>query len=136
MFYCEQAAHLGGMHSTMRDRICTAYWSVVSAVSATMLSLAPAFANNAGSGGTQDIWSKFQSMMFDIYGKILGISTIVAVTVAAVALVIRMVSQNQHAIENANSWLKRIVITWIILNTLGFIVAYVQPLVQGGAYTG
>lgn len=136
MFKLDQPTRLAGVHSSIRDRICTAYWSAVSAASAMMLSLTPAFANNAGSGGTQDIWSKFQSMMFDIYGKILGISTIVAVTVAAVALVIRMVSQNQHAIENANSWLKRIVITWIVLNTLGLIVAYVQPLVQGGAYTG
>lgn len=29
---------------------------------------------------------------------------------------------------------KRIVITWIILNSLGFIVAYLQPLISGGNY--
>ena len=34
------------------------------------------------------------------------------------------------------SWLKRIVVTWIILNSLGFIVAYLQPLIQGGNYNG
>jgi hypothetical protein len=27
-------------------------------------------------------------------------------------------------------------VTWIILNTLGFIVAYLQPLIAGGQYTG
>ena len=32
--------------------------------------------------------------------------------------------------------LKRIVVTWIVLNTLGFIVAYLQPLIAGGQYTG
>ena len=32
-------------------------------------------------------------------------------------------------------WLKRIVITWIILNSLGFIVAYLQPLIAGGNYS-
>ena len=28
-----------------------------------------------------------------------------------------------------------IVITWIILNSLGFIVAYLQPLIAGGNYS-
>ena len=82
-----------------------------------------------------DIWSTFSAMMKDIYTKLLGISTIVAVTAAAVALLIRMISRNQRAVDEASSWLKRILVTWIILNTLGFIVAYIQPLVAGGQYT-
>lgn len=65
----------------------------------------------------------------------MAISTIVAVTVAAVALIVRMVSRNQRAVDEATSWLKRIVVTWIVLNTLGFIVAYLQPLIAGGQYT-
>ena len=60
----------------------------------------------------------------------------VAVTVAAIALIVRMVSRNQRAVDEATSWLKRIVVTWIVLNTLGFIVAYLQPLIAGGQYTG
>ena len=35
--------------------------------------------------------------------------------------------------DEATSWLKRIVVTWIVLNTLGFIVAYLQPLIAGGS---
>lgn len=57
-------------------------------------------------------------------------------TVAAIALLVRMVSRNQRAVDEATSWLKRVVVTWIILNTLGFIVAYLQPLIAGGQYTG
>ena len=64
----------------------------------------------------------------------MGISTIVAVTVAAIALLVRMISRNQRAVDEATSWLKRIVITWIVLNSLGFIVAYLQPLISGGNY--
>ena len=59
----------------------------------------------------------------------------VAVTVSAGALVVRMVSRNQRAVDEATSWLKRIVITWIVLNSLGFIVTYLQPLVSSGSYT-
>ncbi len=70
-----------------------------------------------------DIWSRFSSIMRDVYGQIVGISTIVGVTAAAIALIVRMVSRNQRAVDEATQWLKRIVITWIILNTLGFAVA-------------
>ena len=69
------------------------------------------------------------------YGELVGISTIVAVTAAAVALLVRMISRNERAVAEATSWLKRIVVTWIVLNTLGFVVAYLQPLIQGGQYT-
>lgn len=73
-------------------------------------------------------------IMKDIYGELVAISTIVAVTVAAIALLVRMISRNQRSVDEATSWLKRIVITWIILNSLGFIVAYLQPLISGGNY--
>lgn len=71
-----------------------------------------------------------------LYGQLAGISTIVAVTAAAVALLVRMISRNQRAVDEATSWIKRIVVAWIVLNSLGFVVAYLQPLVSGGQYTG
>lgn len=73
-------------------------------------------------------------IMKDIYEELVAISTIVAVTVAAIALLVRMISRNKRAVDEATSWLKRIVITWIVLNSLGFIVAYLQPLISGGNY--
>ena len=87
-----------------------------------------------GTGDT--IWTRFSSIMQDLYGQLLGISTIVGVTAAAVALLVRMISRNQRAVDEATSWLKRIIVTWVVLNTLGFAVAYLQPLIQGGQYTG
>ena len=104
------------------------YWISVSAVSALILSVQLVMAD--------DIWSRFSSIMRDVYGQIVGISTIVGVTAAAIALIVRMISRNQRAVDEATQWLKRIVITWIILNTLGFAVAYLQPLIAGGNYTG
>ena len=111
-----------------KRRVQTAYWSLVAAVSALVVSVSPVFADT--------IWDRFSTIMRDVYGQIVGISTIVAVTVAAIALVVRMVSRNQRAVDEATAWLKRIVITWLILNMLGFIVAYLQPLIAGGTYTG
>ncbi len=105
------------------------YWTIVAIVAALMISVQPIMA-------AETIWDRFSTIMRDFYGRIVAISTIVAVTMAAVALVVRMVSRNQKAVDEATAWLKRIVITWIILNSLGFIVAYLQPLISGGNYVG
>lgn len=84
---------------------------------------------------TDTMWTRFSTIIADVYGQLVGISTIVAVTAAAVALLVRMISRNERAVAEATSWLKRIVVTWIVLNTLGFVVACLQPLIQGGQYT-
>ena len=81
------------------------------------------------------MWTRFSTIIADVYGQLVGISTIVGVTAAAVALLVRMISRNERAVAEATSWLKRIVVTWIVLNTLGFAVAYLQPLIQGRQYT-
>ena len=113
---------------TLKERAVRGYWSIVGIVSALILSLQPVLAD--------DNWSRFSTIMKDVYGELVGISTIVAVTAAAVALLIRMISRNQRAVDEATSWLKRIIVTWLVLNTLGFAVAYLQPLIQGGMYNG
>ena len=109
------------------QRIRKAYWTLVDIACAMILTVQPVMA--------ETIWDRFSSIMQDVYGQLVAISTIVAVTVAAIALIVRMVSRNQRAVDEATSWLKRIVVTWIVLNTLGFIVAYLQPLIAGGQYT-
>ncbi len=91
------------------------------------------FAQPAAAADT--MWTRFSTIIADVYGQLVGISTIVGVTAAAVALLVRMISRNERAVAEATSWLKRIVVTWIVLNTLGFAVAYLQPLIQGGQYT-
>ena len=83
-----------------------------------------------------DIWGKAKALMQDIYNKILLISTAAAVVTAAVALLMMNFSKNGRTVDESRAWLKRIVITWIILNSLGFIVAYISPLVSGGQWTG
>ena len=115
-----------------RQYMTDAYWSAVGFASAAMLSIHPVFATGTG---MSTIWNRFSTILQDIYGQVVAISTIVAVTVGAIALLIRMISRNQRAVDEATNWLKRIIETWIILNSMGFIVAYLQPLIQGGNYT-
>ena len=82
----------------------------------------------AGTGGTTDMWTKASEIMKDVYGKVIGISTIAAVVTAAVALLLMNFSRNGKTVDESRAWLKRIIISWAILNGLGFIMAYVTSL--------
>jgi len=79
---------------TLRERLPRYYWSIIMMGMALILSLHPVFA-------ASNIWTTFSNVMKDIYGQLLGISTIVGVTAAAVALIVRMISRNQRAVDEA-----------------------------------
>ena len=58
-----------------------------------------------------------------------------AVVTAAVALLMINFGHTDRSTQEARSWLKRIIITWMILNSLGFIMAYITPFFSGGQWT-
>ena len=97
--------------------------------------LAPLASTRALAAG-EDIWTKASSIMQDVYGHIVAISTVAAVVTAATALLLMNFSKNGKTVDESRAWLKRIVITWAILNSLGFIMAYIAPLFSGGQWTG
>ena len=81
------------------------------------------------------IWTKASAIMQDVYTQILGISTVAAVVTAAVALLLMNFSRSGRTVDESRAWLKRIMITWAILNSLGFIMAYGTPFFAGGTWT-
>lgn len=82
------------------------------------------------------IWDKASEIMKDVYNQIVLISTIAAVVTASVALLMMNFSKSGKTVDESRAWLKRIVITWAILNGLGFIMAYITPFFAGGKWTG
>ena len=81
------------------------------------------------------IWTKASAIMQDVYKQILGISTIAAIVTASIALFLMNFSRSGRTVDESRAWLKRIIITWAILNSLGFIMAYVTPFFSGGTWT-
>ena len=73
-----------------------AYWVIVAALLAVIICIKPVMA------AEETMWDRFSTIMNDFYGKLLGISTIVAVSMAAIALIIRMVSKNQTHCYNVD----------------------------------
>lgn len=96
----------------------------------TMLSylIEPVYANVT-------IWDKASEIMKDVYGQVVGISTIAAIVTAAIALLMMNFSRSGRTVDESRAWLKRIVITWAIINGLGFIMSYITPFFAGGTWT-
>lgn len=101
------------------------------AVVATMMAMCSIHAFAAG----ETVWTKAQQIMSDVYGQIVTISTIAAVMTASVALLLMNFSKNGRTVDESRAWLKRICITWAIINGLGFIMAYVTPFFEGGRWS-
>ena len=108
-------------------------------LSATMLA-----ANTMPAFAATTVWEKANEIMKDVYTQILTISTIAAVVTAAIAAVVTAsvallmmnFSKSGRTVDEARAWLKRIIITWAILNGLGFIMAYITPFFSGGKWNG
>lgn len=83
-----------------------------------------------------DMWSKAEAIMRDVYGRIVGISTIAAIVTSSVALLLMNFSKSGKTVDESRAWLKRIAITWVILNGMGFILAYITPFFAGGKWNG
>ena len=118
-------------HKHVKAALCAAMCSVLTAM--------PTFAagedNSAATTGTT-VWTKASEIMQDVYTQILAISTIAAIVTASVALLLMNFSRSGRTVDESRAWLKRICITWAVLNGLGFIMAYVTPLFSGGQWTG
>ena len=82
------------------------------------------------------VWDKAKEIMKDVYTQILAISTVAAIVTSAVALLLMNFSKSDKTVSESRAWLKRIIITWAILNSLGFIMAYATDFFQGGTWDG
>ena len=85
----------------------------------------------ATSGSTSDMWSLADTIIKDVYSKIAGISTVLAGLMSAVAVIGAKMSNNQHKVDQAWDWLRRIWIAWAVVNGIGAFLAYIRPLFAG-----
>ena len=104
-------------------RRAQAWYMIIATVLALMLTLNVSFA-------AEDIFETIKEAIEPIYAGIFGISTALAVLCIAIAVVIRLVSRNQRSIDEANAWIKRVIISWLILNLMGTIIAYGESFVE------
>lgn len=99
------------------------------------VTLTACFSLYAGAAGVT-VWQKAEEIMKDVYNHILAISTIAGIVTAAIALLMLNFSKSDRTVTESRAWLKRIIVTWVILNGLGFIMAYITPFFADGRWNG
>lgn len=78
-----------------------------------------------------DMWTVANRIIVDVYEHIAGISTVLAGLMSAVAVIGAKISNNQHKVDQAWDWLRRIWVAWAVINGIGAFLSYVLPLFQG-----
>lgn len=78
-----------------------------------------------------DMFTVADDIIRTVYNSIAGISTALAGLMSAVAVVGAKMSNNQHKVDQAWDWLKRIWIAWAVINGIGAFIACVRPLLDG-----
>ena len=120
------------------SKLKRAWFFVCVSVSTVLIMTTPVYASpetdtGAGTGAT-DIWGWLDTALTDLYQRFLAVSTIAACVAASVCLIMMNFSTDDRAVSTSRAWLKRILISWVILNILGFIMTYLTGLTSGGGY--
>ena len=77
------------------------------------------------------MWDLAETLIKDVYTKILGISTVLAGLMSAVAVVGAKMSSNQQKVDKSWDWLKRIWIAWAVINGIGGFITFIKPFFDG-----
>lgn len=83
-----------------------------------------------------DIFSVAKTAMQQVYTDVAGLATVGAVVCAAVCLFLMNFSKSGKTVDESRAWLKRIVVCWAALMTLGAIVTYLEKIIPKSTFTG
>ena len=96
-----------------------------------MMAFLLALSLSATAFAVDDMWTVANRIIVDVYEHIAGISTVLAGLMSAVAVIGAKMSNNQHKVDQAWDWLRRIWVAWAVINGIGAFLSYVLPLFQG-----
>lgn len=91
---------------------------------------------SAGPVFAADIFDTAKNAMQTVYKDVAGIATVAAVVCAAVCLFLMNFSKSGRTVDESRSWLKRIIICWAALMTLGAIVTYMEKIIPQSMFNG
>ena len=82
------------------------------------------------------IFDTAKNAMQTVYKDVAGIATVAAVVCAAVCLFLMNFSKSGRTVDESRSWLKRIIICWAALMTMGAIVTYFESIIPKSMFGG
>lgn len=114
----------GGQRSTWLAKLTSAACPAVCGMAAFPLAVS-----------AEDIFSMAKSAMQTVYSDVAGIATVAAVVCAAVCLFLMNFSKSGRTVDESRAWLKRIIICWAAIMTLGAIVSYLEKIIPAVSYS-
>lgn len=82
-----------------------------------------------------DIFELARSAMQQVYSDVAGIATVAAVVCSAVCLFLMNFSKSGKTVDESRAWLRRIIVCWAALMTLGAIVTYMESIIPQSNFT-
>ena len=82
-----------------------------------------------------DIFDTAKTAMQKVYTDVAGLATVAAVVCAAVCLFLMNFSRAGKTVDESRSWLKRIIVCWAALMTLGAIVTYMESIIPKSMFS-
>ena len=75
------------------------------------------------------VFTRANTAMQGVLRQIRTISSIIAALFLTIAFLMKMFSKNQRTVDEANTWIKRIIIAWACINAVGFILTFIQEII-------
>ena len=77
----------------------------------------------------EQVFARANTAMQGVLVQIRIISSIIAALFLTIAFLMKMFSKNQRTVDEANTWIKRILIAWACINAVGFILTFIQEII-------
>ena len=106
---------------------------VLSFVISLMLSFG--FASTVYADTIDSVFTNAVSALTRVFTNLLLVVNPAAALFLVIAFLMRMFSKNQRTVEDANSWIKRILISVALINAVGFIIIFARDIIPDGGTT-
>jgi len=117
-----------GFVSRHRKKMSIAGYAFVGLVLCLLFSIGMTDIVFAADPGGQ-VFTRANAAMQGVLRQIRTISSIIAALFLTIAFLMKMFSKNQRTVDEANTWIKRILIAWACINAVGFILTFIQEII-------
>ena len=84
--------------------------------------------------GISELFDAIKDLLKDVFDGVDGIITGATVTVIGVGFLIRIFSKNQRTVDEATTWIKRAVMTFIVWKFLGLFMGTITGAADGNDF--
>ena len=139
--YVKSTNYISNQTETMREEVSNKessravkmFYSAVGTMCG--LSAVAGMCGIASADAAGNIANGIGALFKSVFSAIITVSTVLMVTIVAICFFIRMFSHNPRSAESATEWMKRAIISWIVINALNLLVEIGRDIIQSAGGT-